>query len=236
MSLAEAKTIWALLQHNEFFIAFVFSDSDYVPQLHGFCGDTYALDYYPKSQLYKKKEDSYLAMVFPQHYTWSFPLWGHRAKIMIGLLEFTLEVYQHGSEGSFYLCNSHEGNIGYNTQHDVRIADISKIIAKQEIQAYLSEIECSKHSDCIYTPQCQAMCDMKRNRCMGEVTHPNLRHVCKLINEYLLKNVPPQVKAELVSLLEGCDKLDSYMEMEHSLIVNDLKSLLWKQISYNKAG
>lgn len=234
MTLAEAKSIWALLQNNEFFISMVFSDREYLPQFKGFCGDLYAMEYHPRTYIYKKEPDSYVAMLFPEHYKWQYPAWDHRAKVMIGLLEFTMDAYQHGSDGTYFMCSLHEENIGYNLQYDLKISDMSQILSQQELSSYLSELTCKTDDGCRYSHNCESRCDLATNKCSADISKPTLHHVCKIMQEYLIKSVPSRVQGELQSLLLRCDNLDTRSDVEHSLLLNDLKSLLWKQISDKK--
>ena len=72
-------------------------------------------------------------------------------------------------------------------------------------------------------------------RCTSEVIQPNLAKACQLLKDYLLRGAPPEIREELEKQLYSCIALKvtaNQMEMEHSLILNNLKTLLWKKISY----
>ena len=68
VSLAEAKTIWALLQNNRFFVSLIFSSCEHIPVITEFCGDTYMMESVLYRNLYDKNEDSWIAWFFPSHY------------------------------------------------------------------------------------------------------------------------------------------------------------------------
>lgn len=44
ISLPEARSMWALLQLNEFLLAIVLQDREHTPRLLGFCGDMYVME------------------------------------------------------------------------------------------------------------------------------------------------------------------------------------------------
>ena len=45
-----------------------------------------------------------------------------RARIMVGLLEFTMDAYQHNADGtSYYMCEVDESRIGFSTTYDVKV-------------------------------------------------------------------------------------------------------------------
>lgn len=72
-------------------------------------------------------------------------------------------------------------------------------------------------------------------RCTTEVIQPNLAKVCQLLKDYLLRGAPSDIHEELEKQLYLCIALKvtaNQMEMEHSLILNNLKMLLWKKISH----
>ena len=153
---------------------------------------------------------------------------------MVGLLEFTLEAFQHSSAGAFYFCGTSETNIGYNTKYEMKVTDASNILPKHVLKSKFQGQKCDTELDCVYTPHCTAVCDAATHLCSEEIVRPNLHLVCQLMKEYVLDDSPAYVYPEFMNLLNRCDKL-SYInntrtDMEHSLVLNDLKSLLWKQI------
>ena len=164
------------------------------------------------------------------------PKWHHKAKIMVGLLEFTLEAFQHSSAGAFYFCDMSEANIGYNSKYEMKVVDTANVLPKQVLKSKFQERKCDTELDCVYTQHCSTVCDEKTNLCTEEIVRPNLHLACQLMKEYVLEDSPGHIYPEFVNLLNRFDKL-SYInntktDMEHSLVLNDLKSLLWKQIDY----
>ena len=208
--------------------------NEHTPNLAGFCGDVYAIEDVKTTYLYYKPEGGFIDSLFPKRYSWHFPRWEKRGKIVMGMLEFTSEVYQHGSQGTFYMCGTHEANIGYNEKFDTKFIDVSTLLPKQELHAYVREQSCQSEQDCVYTSHCTTTCDRASRKCSGELVHPNLHLVCQIMEPYIKLGAPPGIRGDLITLFDRCRHLSSDRdnhELEHSLLLNDFKSLLWKQIS-----
>ena len=229
LSLAEAKTIWSLLQQNEFFVAVIFRAESHIPSVVDFCGAIYRTEYVNYTKLY---EPDNIAM----HRRWfgpRFPKWAARAKVVLGLLEFTMEAYQHGSDGSFYMCSTNSTNVGFTDAHDVKLLDTSKLLSHQDLRAFVGGKTCATSADCSYTPHCTTKCDTRAHTCTAELERPNLHLVCRIARPYILKNAPSDLHGSLLRILARCSELSAHLtgvELQHSLVLNDFKSLLWKAI------
>ena len=226
--------MWSLVQHEEVFKLLLFPNSEYIQQLQGHCGDLYAVEDVEYQYLYRKPESAIVKFLFPHSYTWWFPPWVMRAKIVVGLLEFTLDAYQHGSLGTFYMCNMDETNIGYTRRGDVKIMNMDWILSKKDLLDVMGKKSCRNSSDCAYTSHCTTMCNPETQQCTAELVKPNLSMVCGLIKPYIIKGVPRIIMGDLLHILDKCGELEygqDKLELNHSLILNDLKLLLWKQIS-----
>ena len=153
VSLAEAKTIWALLRDHDFFVTFLFQDSDQIPRLRGFCGAAFAVDDVPVTRLFRRRSDasyakeeeieddktksssssifSPLDLLFPQRHLWGLPSWPDRAKVGVGVLEFISHIHAHDYAGSFFLCGTDESNIGFSAKHDAKFLALSSVLSKE---------------------------------------------------------------------------------------------------------
>ncbi len=114
------------------------------------------------------------------------------------------------------------------------VAQSSLMSFDEQKFSFLQGRECSSESDCVFTPHCTTVCDAASKTCSADIVRPNLHLVCQILKEYVLEDSPSQIYPEFVHLVDRCDKL-SYInytrtDVEHSLVLNDLKSLLWKQI------
>ena len=204
-----------------------------MPKLEGFCGDLYGVEHTPTQLLYSKSQRGVLSVIVPYTYTWQFPKWHNRAKVVVGLLEFVMEAYQHGSDGMFFMCGLSEESVGHMQHYDVRVLNVHEILPKATLSAFLSTHECMTDEDCVYTRHCSTTCDTRTHKCTGDVVNPNLKTLCVVLEDYIMINCPKHIKADLRRLVDRCKALDNrsgQVELQHSLILNDLKLLLWKQI------
>uniref|UniRef100_A0A8B9EVE3 Divergent protein kinase domain 1B n=1 Tax=Anser cygnoides TaxID=8845 RepID=A0A8B9EVE3_ANSCY len=241
VSLAEAKSIWALLQLNEFLLLLSLHEKEHTSKLLGHCGDLYVTEKIPHSSLYGTDVPPFLQPLLPAAvqrviHQWVAPAWPRRAKIAIGLLEFVEEIF-HGTYGNFYICETSFRNVGYNDKYDFKMVNLRKVATEMAIRGFLKGRHCEQNVDCTYGEDCTATCDKLMKQCKGDVVQPNLAKVCGLLQDYLLYGAPPELKDELQKQLRTCMTLSglaSQMEVHHSLVLNNLKTLLWKKISNTK--
>ncbi|KTG39856.1 hypothetical protein cypCar_00036237 [Cyprinus carpio] len=241
ISLSEAHSAWALLQLNEFLLSIVLQDREHTPRLLGFCGDLYVMEKVPYVPLYGVSLPWMVELWIPASLRrsidqWAAPSWPRKAKIGIGLFELVEDVF-HGTFGSFLMCDVSAAGFGYTERHDIKVVDARRIVPEAAFQEVMRERRCEEDSDCMYGQDCLTSCDLTKHRCTTEVTQPNLAKVCSTLKDYLLYGAPSDIKDELEKQLYACIALkgaSEQMEMEHSLILNNLKTLLWKKISHTK--
>ncbi|XP_067086865.1 divergent protein kinase domain 1A-like isoform X2 [Osmerus mordax] len=241
ISLPEARSAWALLQLNEFLLAVVLQDREHTPKLLGFCGDLYVMEKVPYAPLYGISLPWLVEVWIPAGLRrsmdqWFTPSWPRKAKISIGLLELVEDVF-HGTFGSFLMCDVSAAGFGYNERHDLKVTDARNIIPEATFQEAMREKPCEADKDCLHGADCHTSCDLTKHRCTPEASRPNLAKACGALKDYLLRGAPSDVREELEKQLYACIALKGsaeQMEMEHSLILNNLKTLLWKKISHTK--
>ncbi|XP_042193771.1 divergent protein kinase domain 1B [Callorhinchus milii] len=241
VSLAEAKSVWALLQLNEFLLTVSLHEKEHTPKLLGYCGDLYITEKIPYDSLYSVKLPRFLQPALPQALQmrlnhWFAPPWPRRAKITIGLLEFVEEIF-HGAYGSFYICDSEPANMGYSENYDFKMVNLRKVVTEMGLRAFYKGRHCERNADCTHIRDCTATCDRLIKQCNSELIQPNLAKVCRVLQEFLLPGAPPDCKEELQKHLQTCMTLSglaSQMEVHHSLVLNNIKTLLWKKISDTK--
>uniref|UniRef100_A0A3B5PSI8 Divergent protein kinase domain 1A n=1 Tax=Xiphophorus maculatus TaxID=8083 RepID=A0A3B5PSI8_XIPMA len=241
ISLPEARSTWALLQLNEFLLALVLQERDHTPKLLGFCGDLYMMEKVPYSPLYGISLPWIVELWIPAGLRrsmeqWFTPSWPHKAKISIGLLELVEDIF-HGTYGSFLMCDVRTTTFGYNERYDFKVVDARYIIPEATFQERIRQQRCDVDEDCLYGTDCLTSCDLTKHRCTPEVTRPNLAKVCDTLKNYIVRGAPSDLSDELEKQLYACMALKGsaeQMEIEHSLILNNLKTLLWKKISHTK--
>ncbi|XP_051996994.1 divergent protein kinase domain 1A-like isoform X3 [Xyrauchen texanus] len=241
ISLSEAHSAWALLQLNEFLLSIVLQDREHTPRLLGYCGDMYVIEKVPYVPLYGASLPWIVELWIPASLRrsidqWVTPSWPRKAKIAIGLFELVEDVF-HGTFGSFLMCDVNAAGFGYTEHYDIKVVDARNIIPEAAFQEVMRERQCEEDSDCVYGRDCLTSCDLTKHRCTTEVTQPNLAKVCSTLKDYLLYGAPSNIQDELEKQLYACIALKGateQMEMEHSLIINNLRTLLWKKISHTK--
>uniref|UniRef100_A0A672T8S2 Divergent protein kinase domain 1Aa n=1 Tax=Sinocyclocheilus grahami TaxID=75366 RepID=A0A672T8S2_SINGR len=239
ISLPEAKSAWALLQLNEVLLAVVLQDREHTPRLLGFCGDLYVVERVPHTPLYGLSLPWPMELWIPTGMRrnmdqWFTPSWPRKAKIFIGLLELIEDIF-HGTFGSFLMCDMRASTFGYTDRHDLRLVDGRRVVAEEAFKQAMILQRCEDDEDCVYGVDCRTSCDRAEHRCMAKVAQPNLARACGALKDYLLRGAPVHLQEELEKQLYACMALKGsaeQMEMEHSLILNNLKTLLWKQISH----
>ncbi|XP_058277681.1 divergent protein kinase domain 1A isoform X1 [Hirundo rustica] len=239
VSLPEAKSAWALLQLEEFLLMVILQDKEHTPKLMGFCGDLYVTERVEYTSLYGISLPWIIELLIPSGFRrsmdqWFTPSWPRKAKIAIGLLEFVEDIF-HGPYGNFLMCDTSAKNLGYNDKYDLKMMDMRKIVPEMNLKEIIKDRQCDSDLDCIYGTDCRTLCDQSKMRCTTEVIQPNLAKACQLLKDYLLRGAPADIHEELEKQLYLCIALKvtaSQMEMEHSLILNNLKTLLWKKISH----
>lgn len=238
VSLAEAKSVWALLQRNEFLLLLSLQEKEHASRLLGYCGDLYLTEGIPHGSWHGAVLLPALRPLLPSvlHRAlqqWFGPAWPWRAKIAIGLLEFVEELF-HGSYGTFYMCETTLANVGYTATYDFKMADLQQVAPEATVRRFLQGRHCEQSSDCIYGRDCRAPCDRLMRQCKGDLIQPNLAKVCELLRDYLLPGAPAGLYEELGKQLRTCTTLSglaSQIEAHHSLVLSHLKTLLWREIS-----
>ncbi|KAJ8418552.1 hypothetical protein AAFF_G00000510 [Aldrovandia affinis] len=241
ISLPEAKSAWALLQLNEFLLMVILQDKQHTPKLLGFCGDLYVMEKVPYTSLYGISVPWLMELWIPSGVRrsmdqWFTPSWPRKAKISIGLLEFVEDVF-HGTFGNFLMCDVSTGTFGYNDKHDLKMVDMRKVVPEATFKDAMRDRRCGADEDCVYGADCRTSCDLDKRRCSPEAIRPNLAKACHTLKDYLLRGAPSEIRDELEKQLYSCLALKGsaeQIEMEHSLILNNLKTLLWKKISHTK--
>lgn len=239
VSLPEAKSAWALLQLNEFLLMVILQDKEHTPKLLGFCGDLYITEHVPYTSLYGISLPWIFEIFVPQGLRkrmdqWFTPSWPRKAKIVIGLLEFVEDIF-HGPYGNFLMCDTSAKNFGYNNKYDLKVVDMRNIVPDMHLKDTIKDRPCEADFDCVYGTDCSTVCDQSKRRCTADVSQPNLAKICLLVKDYLLRGSPSEIREELEKQIYSCLALKAAtknMEMQHSLILNNLKALLWKKISH----
>lgn len=140
----------------------------------------------------------------------------------------------HGAYGSFLMCDASPRHVGYNFRYDCKMADLRSVASEMAVRSFLRGRRCETNADCTFGRDCTATCDRLVKQCNTEVVQPNLAKVCVMLQDYLVSGAPQDLRIDLEKQLRTCVTLSglaSQMEVHHSLVLNNLKTLLWKTIS-----
>ncbi|KAG7265806.1 hypothetical protein CRUP_000777 [Coryphaenoides rupestris] len=248
VSLPEARSTWALLQMDEVLLGILLQDHGHTPRLLGFCGDLYMTEAVAYGPLYGLALPWPLAAWVPGGMQrsmdqWFTPSWPRKAKIAMGLLELVEDLF-HGPYGSFLICDLAAARFGYTERHELRLTDVRAVVAEDAFRRAMRDRHCQVDGDCTFGTDCGTTCDAAGGRCREDPPRPNLAKACSVLKDYLLWGVPAGLGEELERQLVACMALGGggghcaaapgQMNMEHSLILNNLKALLWRQISHTK--
>uniref|UniRef100_A0A8C6U423 Divergent protein kinase domain 1Aa n=1 Tax=Neogobius melanostomus TaxID=47308 RepID=A0A8C6U423_9GOBI len=240
VSLPEARSMWALLQMDEVLLGLLLQDRGHTPRLLGFCGDLYMTERVHYGPLYGLPLPWPLSSWLPTGVQrtvdqWFTPSWPRKAKISMGLLELVEDIF-HGTYGSFLICDLNAAIFGYTDHYELRLLNNKAVISEEQFRERMKTLKCQTDSDCAYGADCLSSCDAAERRCKEEPLKPNLAKACGVLKDYLLRGAPSGLREELERQLYACMALrgSAQMNMEHSLILNNLKALLWRQISHTK--
>ncbi|XP_005107722.1 divergent protein kinase domain 1A-like [Aplysia californica] len=237
LQLGEAQSLWRLLRQPYFLSFFIFQDSPSVPYLNGTCGQlTVWHEPYNRARhvLYRRASPWPLSMFSDTAYRWTLPSWMRRAKVVMSLLELVEEMYE--KEGvRYHLCHMDGLTLHMHPKDfEVLISHNAMLLSARQVQNRLSNMTCRRHSDCYLTEQCQTSCDYQTGRCTDSLVRPTLSFVCEIMEEYLLFDTPKQIKANLTRLIRRCVLLGrrSASIVTHSVLLIDLKNVIWNFIQY----
>ncbi|BFZ20499.1 hypothetical protein BsWGS_23538 [Bradybaena similaris] len=235
INLGEAQNMWWVLRQPDFLNFYIFQDSVSIPHLNGTCGGIsiwYNLHLSQGSTLYRRATPWPVSLLTNNAYRWTLPAWIYRARAMLSLIELAEELYDRDGV-RYHLCNVDGLSLHHHGSYEVILTEDTMLLSSQQIRNKLSNITCQYAHDCILTPQCQTMCDFSSRQCSGKVTRPTLAFVCDIMEDYLLFDAPKTLKITLSRLIHRCQSLSVYTQMldlVHSIIVLDLKNVLWNYI------
>lgn len=226
---------------SQVLLGLLLQDRGHTPRLLGYCGDLYMVERVPYGPLYGLSLPWPLVSWVPSSVQrtmdqWFTPSWPRKAKISMGLLELVEDIF-HGTYGSFLICDLAAARFGYTERHELRLTDTKAVVPEHELRRAMRTLRCEADGDCVYGADCRTTCDLTEKRCREEPLRPNLAKACGALKDYLLRGAPSELREELERQLYACMALNGnagQMNMEHSLILNNLKALLWRQISHTK--
>jgi len=226
LSLAEAKSLWALIQHRDFFTAFVLRHTTLSTPISSFCGDRFAVGPRPSTPLYRLPWPMSWCIVAVELLAWfAWPSWPTRARHAVALLEFALEL----ESGSFLVCDASTALFGVDDMGGVKLASWNHIYSRHELRASADSRSCHTDADCVLTsPYCHSSCDSRTQKCT--LPRSAVSTICQLVEPYLLPLAPRVVGSQAVRLLSQCTALNASATNSPVHCVTELKSLLQQYV------
>eukprot|EP00795_Rhopilema_esculentum_P001884 gene1884-16382_t len=217
-----------LAAQEEYAMFGVYQDLNHIPKLHGYCGQTYAVEKLtPYSALFPaitRKLD-----------------WKSTRRLALSFLDMVIEL-ENAVGGPLQHCDIQEGNFGVTDDFQVKLIDVDLILTKEKADLFLPQPNCTKDADCDFF-DCISMCDVKKKKCLARRITSNLQILCRDIfksnwpSTGLFGGVPQNIRSVLNILLEDCaSKRFGYFPFKHRKVkamIRSLKSLLSRD-DYNK--
>ncbi|KAL4219398.1 Family with sequence similarity 69 member C [Mactra antiquata] len=241
LTYAEARSMWELLQIQEFQILFIFQDNTVFPQLNSTCGSMFGYETAYQQILYNKNQSTYLESIFPNSYQWSLPDFPRRAHIALGLLEYIFATMETDNT-KFYMCDFSPQNFGYNQYYEMKVTKFDGIVSETVLNKTMSTKTCEKDSDCVYGDICHSTCNLVTGKCnsIDEMYTPDFIKVCHVLQDYLLYDMPIKVKYLLSHLVADCIRMGNKMStktretiaVDQNIIHDRLNEILWNELKY----
>ncbi len=175
----------------------------------------------------------------------------------------TLNPNDEFGNSSLYLCSSIEKSFGYTFFYEAKVINFDDVLNVNELEQNLNNRKCESDIDCVYNEYCTATCNKHTKKCSGVLNKLQVSDYCNFLRKYLLdsKNVtdilePILDKCEALKPFVNTnnflylkndvplnwDKQKDFLlnseywlkASEFTMVTNQLKSVLWNLIKYNK--
>lgn len=163
ISPVEMRSLWALLQQEEYVKLQLLQGSKHLPRTYGFCGQYYAMERVTSL-------DDLVGII-------KLPLpWSKRVQIALGLLDLITE-FKSTLIGSLSHCDIQEGNFGLSKDGRVVALDVDTVFTKAQMDAFMADgTNCSSNSECTFF-DCKSVCE--GGKCSNKIFSNNLHIVCR---------------------------------------------------------
>lgn len=162
---AAMKSLWSLLQQDEYLFLQYFSDNQFLPNIHGSCGHVYAMEYAPSTGVLE-------STIFQWSGVHAFT-WAERADIARRLLDLVKSMEADYHE-ALYMCDVKGGNFGIANNGVVKPIDVDTVFFHSKLVQTFKDTTCSVNKDCDFF-DCLGVCDKQKGRCTDSVLNNNLQ-------------------------------------------------------------
>ncbi|CAF3265025.1 unnamed protein product [Rotaria socialis] len=239
ISLSEARSLWSLIQIDEFVYTILLSDKAYAPKIRGTCGHIFALDKVINQNLpFDEKQELYSSSERPN--------WYQRVRLAVGIIEFFSDTWHYqDTDQHLYLCQPLIKSFGYDKDYESKILKLNHLISSRSI-LYRLPNRCHDNRDCLYDSYCNAWCNTSINSCqMKEFNENSLNELCSLISSLVRSDANITFIENFNPLIEQCQQIINdesifdnnqidliSLQIRQNLILQNLKNLLWANIEY----
>ncbi|CAF1169991.1 unnamed protein product [Adineta steineri] len=239
ISLSEARSIWSLVQIDEFIYTILLSDKAYTPKIVGTCGHIFALEKVVNPDLpFDDKKELFSSSERPN--------WYQRVRLAIGILEYFSDTWHHqDTDQHLYLCQPLIKSFGYDKDYESKMLKLNHIVSSKSIISRLPN-QCHTNKDCLYDSYCHASCNMSTNTCqMKGFNRDSLGELCSLISSLVVPEANSTFLTNFNVLIRQCQQIvtdessfdNDYIDLtslqiRKTLILQNLKNLLWANIEY----
>ncbi|CAF1333497.1 unnamed protein product, partial [Didymodactylos carnosus] len=218
LTIAEARSIWSLVQIDEFLYSKILGDKDYLPKITGSCGNLYSLEKIQQTRL-PLTEDG-------------------------GIVEFISDLWHHqDTNENYFMCTPYPKAFGYIKDYEAKVLKLNHLISSTSLSNRLPRY-CAYDYDCSYDQYCKTRCNITHHQCsVRTLKYPNFVQLCDLTRQLIYKDANITFIQEFDLVYAQCMNLllfndDSYstqvqFQIEQSLVIQRLQNLLWKHVQYN---
>ncbi|CAF1323581.1 unnamed protein product [Adineta ricciae] len=239
ISLSEARSIWSLVQIDEFIYTLLLSDKFYTPKIVGTCGHIFAVEKVLNAKLpFDDKQELLTGSERPN--------WYQRVRLAVGITEYFSDTWHYqDSDQHLHLCQPLAKSFGYDKDYESKMLKTNHIISSKSILSRLPN-QCRSNKDCSYDSYCHGTCNMSSNLCqMREFNKDSLHELCSLLSSLVQPDANVTFLTEFNLLNRQCQQIvtdgsiynSDFMDLtslqiRQTLLLQNLKNLFWTNIEY----
>lgn len=231
-SMADVESLWSVLEQDEFMKLFLLAGNKHIPEVFGWCGHLYAMEYTPPGEVFRSVKFRHSVS------------WRNRAKVALSFLEM-VDSFKQTPYGAFMLCDVQQSNFGLKIpDYTVQAIDIDLAELPGTLSDFVSQPGCTTDGDCDFF-DCVSYCNYEAHKCTSQVKTNNFLNLCRdvfktkhFISEGLLEEAPWEFAHELDDILTKCSVMppnstvkfpDRYYTEQYDRLYSLLYKIVHKQ-------